>query len=136
MKKTLITIALFVLLTSLSVNAQSFGLSPKMYKMVEKNIVYTLNHQYASIAESAIFNLVVLKNRFPNENYDEFIDELDELSLDSDNSTTRYKAQLTSWYLKNANTFGLIEIADKNDDANKYFNKIADKIQSNLIALN
>lgn len=139
MNKTTFTIIAFfitlvILLASPVVNAQSFGLSNEMYKKVEKNIIASLNHDVEAIAESAIFNLIILKNRFPQADVSTFVDELNEISVESNSSKVRYKAQLVSWYISNFKNIGTIEIIEK-DKPNKYFNKIADQLQTNLIAM-
>ena len=102
-------------------------------KKSELNIIHSINHEVESVAESAIFNLLILKNHYPNLNMRVFTNELNKIESNGKTAKIRYKAQLANWYLTNKDITGEINF-NHEVDVNIYFNTLADKLKSILIA--
>lgn len=126
-------LAITVTLLTISIYSQPLS-SEKKAELTEINVLNSMNHEIETVAESAIFNLMLLKNRYPLKDITIYTDELSELSVNGKTAIIKYKAQLTYWYLTNKNNIGKIEF-NGNYEANKYYNELADKLQSNLIAV-
>jgi hypothetical protein len=64
-----------------------------------------LNHTLPAIVESSMFNLLVLRIDYPEIDYTEALKKLDEISVNGKTSVLRYKAYVTTEYLKNPTLF-------------------------------
>ncbi|MBU1097874.1 MAG: hypothetical protein KKB34_15425 [Bacteroidetes bacterium] len=137
MKKILMKALVLVLL--LSVNTELFAQIPVLnkrdLKIAEINSIASLDNENNMIVESAIFNLLIFKDRYPEWNFNNITEKLNQLSVEGNSIVIRYKAQLTSIYLTNPSMFGSLKITEKENPA-KYFRQIAEKVENTLVATN
>ncbi len=122
MKKILLIIAMLV---SLSVTK---AVSNNYY--VEKgipNIVRGLDSNIDGLIESCIYQSVMLKNKYPEFNYNGILSKLKSLSLNGASIKIRYQAHLAYLYIKNTDQFGEVNLnldADPEDNFRTLINKI------------
>jgi hypothetical protein len=64
-----------------------------------------LNHSIPAIVESSMFNLLVLKIDYPDTDFTSVLKKLDDLSVYGRTSVVRYKAHVTSEFIKNPTLF-------------------------------
>jgi hypothetical protein len=91
----------------------------------------SLESDYQGIVESTIYNVILLKKYYPNENYSKFISKLNEIAEENTDPALRYKAHLASIYL----TFSdMIEIQPKEHafEREYLFKQITDQIENKL----
>lgn len=128
-----------VLVLLFSVNAELFAQKPALtkhnLKMAELNSIVSLENKVNSVVESAIFNMLIFKDRYPEWNFSNITEKLNDLSVNGNSIVIRYKAQLASMYLNNSAMFGSLNITEKENPA-KYFRQIAETVESNLVASN
>ncbi len=94
-----------------------------------------LNSDYEGIVESTIYNIVVMKSYFPNANYKDLIDKLNDVAQDNSNPSIRYKAHLASMYLTFGNNIKVVS-AEAGYDHEKVFRQIADQLEKELLVSN
>lgn len=126
---------LLIALTFLTVkiDAQPKAKTESINKITEINLIHSLNHDLDCIVESSLFNMLLLKNKYPEANLNVYIDEVQKIALENKSERIRYKAELALWYMKDQSKLGKLNITDK-ENQDKYFNELADLIQANLIA--
>lgn len=113
-------------------------------KRIEKALVAyqrILNHPVSAIVESAMFNLLVLKIDYPELEYKQVLKKLDELSLNGKTSVIRYKAHLTSEFIKNPSLLTEVEASDFNkymdvEKADQFYLALSNVLQKQLATLN
>ncbi len=64
-----------------------------------------LNHALPAIVESSMFNLLVLRIDYPEMDFSDALKKLDEISVSGKTSVLRYKAYVTTEYIKNPTLF-------------------------------
>lgn len=137
--KTLRLTGLFLVLFLLTATTKSFAQGPEVNtKFIDKakvSTLYSLKSDYNSIVESTMFVLLQLKNRFPESDYNKLVNKLNELALEGETPTIRYKAQLTSLYYNFYNLFSDINITDR-ENPEQYFSLIANKLENKSLASN
>ena len=89
-----------------------------------------------AVAESAIYSVIVLKKYYPNNDFDDLKDMINDLAADGKTATLRYKAQLASLYFEYPALFKNIEFEKTTENPDKYFKMISDKLVDNTLALN
>ncbi|MBU0476093.1 MAG: hypothetical protein KKF62_18250 [Bacteroidetes bacterium] len=134
MKKTIKVLLIATQLFSITLFAHTTS-KREISKNTEINVLHSMNHEVETVAESAIFNLLLLKNRNPQMDLTAFTNELVKLATEGQTAKIRYKAQLTYWYLTNKDKIGEIDF-NHGDDDNRYYEELADKLKSILIASN
>lgn len=77
--------------------------------------LHILDSDVTTLVESAIFNVMALKKRYPESDYSAVISKLTDLSLKSENPTIRYKAFLALNYFKNKEWFGDYQFVNQAD---------------------
>ena len=125
------TVILFLFLVSLVTKGQEYS-HEKLQKM-KSNFYYSLTHENQGVVESAIFITLQFKDRYPNEDYSKFINALDDLVLNSNNTRISYKAQLARIFLKNTELFKNIKITNLEDEQ-KTFEEISKRLNSTTLA--
>ena len=133
--KTKITVLLILLVVTLNVSAQEYSVSDNFLSRAEKNFIATMNSDVNSLVESAIFNMLLFKNKFPEWDFESIISKLNSLAVEGKTLPIRYKAQLASIYINYSEMFSNIKIIEK-DNPTKYFRLISEKIENNLVASN
>ncbi len=134
MKRTLTKIMTVVLLFAFS--ASVFAQKPKTEQFINKavsNFVLAMESKNAGVVESSIFISIDLKSKFPQIDYSDLIDKLNELALKGETPTIRYKAQLASLYFNFYNMFSDIKIVDK-ENPDLYFKQIAERLEQPAVA--
>lgn len=125
--------ALIVLLFAFATNLTAGQTTNETFiKRAKINFLHSMNSEYNSIVESSIFISMDMKKRFPNEDYDIFIDKLNDLAIEGRTPTVRYKAQLASLYFNFFNMFSDITI-DSKSNPEIFFKSIADRLSDNNI---
>ena len=97
---------------------------------------YSLDFKLPAVAESAIYSVIVLKKYYPNNDFDDLKDMINDLAADGKTATLRYKAQLASLYFEYPALFKNIEFEKTTENPDKYFKMISDKLVDNTLALN
>ena len=97
---------------------------------------YSLDFKLPAVAESAIYSVIVLKKYYPNNDYDDLKDMINDLAADGKTPTLRYKAQLASLYFEYPALFKNIKFEKTTENPDKYFKMISDKLVDNTLALN
>lgn len=91
----------------------------------------SLDSDYQGIVESTIYNVILLKKYYPNENYSVFVKKLNEIAEENTDPAIRYKAHLASTYL----TFSdMIQVEPKNHsfDREYLFKQITDQLENKV----
>lgn len=73
-----------------------------------------LNHALPAIVESSMFNLLVLRIDYPELDFSNALKKLDEISVSGKTSVLRYKAYVTTEYIKNPTLFLDVDPVDFN----------------------
>jgi len=98
---------------------------------------YSLDFRVPEVVESAIYNVLVLKKYYPNNDFDELKDLISDLAVDGKTATLRYKAQLASLYFEYPSMFENIEFEKTTENPDRYFRMISNKlVEDNTLALN
>ncbi len=133
--KTKIT-ALFILIAvTLNVSAQEYSVSDNFLNRAEKNFIATMDSDVNSLVESAIFNMLIFKDRFPKWNFENIENALNTLAVKGNSLSIRYKAQLAGIFIRYPEMFSNIKITDKDNPA-KYFRLISERLNNRIIAAN
>ena len=77
-----------------------------------KNLVKALNHHNHGVVESAIRVVILMKIQYSDADYDNIIDQLDELVVKGANKNIRLKALIASDYLRNFEQYGWLKDKD------------------------
>jgi hypothetical protein len=133
-----VTMKSMVVFLLLAFSATIFAQTPKNEQLLNKakvNYLRTLNSDYNSIVESSIFITMEMKNRFPEADFDKLIDRLNELAVEGNTPTVRYKAQIASLFINFHGMFSDIKFTEK-DNPEKYFKEISDRLTQFPVAVN
>ena len=103
MKKYIFSVLILVLLSFGSALAKK---GPRFVEKATVNYLHALDKDIGPLVESAIFNLIVFKQLYPEYNYNAVITKLTSLSMNSDIPAVRYKAFLALNYFKNLQLLG------------------------------
>ena len=134
----------FVLVFSLAITIFSANIFAKdrtaskvkvNYKQALKIFQSSLENDIPGIVEGSIYNVVLLKNYYPNADYSNIIDKLNKIAEDYPVASIRYKAHLASMYLTMGNG---IEVSPKKNvyDHEYLFKQIADQLETKLLVAN
>lgn len=133
-KALVIVFSLLTLGTAFAQPTQS-RYSDKVLEQGLKVFPVYLKSDYQGIVESTIYNIVVLKSYFPNANYKDMADALNEVALNNANPSIRYKAHLASMYLTIGNNLKVVSVKS-GFDHEKVFRQIADQLEKELLVSN
>jgi hypothetical protein len=87
-----------------------------------------LESDNVGLIESGIYNVMLMKFRYPDEDYEELVETIDELSLEGETIKIRYRAQLAGIYLKHSEMFKDIEMKSI-EDPTVIFQTLADRVE-------
>lgn len=99
------------------------------------NYLRSLKSDVNGVVESTIFILIEMKERYPELNYNNVVEKLDELVSEGNTPTIRYKAQLASLYIKYTNVFAGLKIKDKSNP-DGYFKELSNRLVQADVAVN
>ena len=102
-------------------------------KMVTKNIEHGLVHQNPGVVESTIRVAVLMKIAYPDADYDDIIDELEDLIMDGANKNIRLKALIAADYLNNFEQYQWLKQYNYSD-GELVFDAYLNKMNLNRIA--
>jgi hypothetical protein len=88
----------------------------------------SLNSDASTVVESAIYNIIVLKNYYPNKDYSDVIKSLKKLVNDGNTAKLRYIAQLASLYFEYPELFMGIEFEKSTQNPDFYFREMSDLV--------
>lgn len=125
----------FLVLSIFQVNAQQVVLKDEQLKSAKVNILHNLESDVNGIVESTLFGIMLMKKYYPDQDYSQMKNEVYLLSSEGNTAEIRVKAQLTAMYLDFTSWFSDVDFADK-DNPHKYFAKISERIQTNLLTSN
>ena len=132
--KIKLTALLIFAAVTLNTTAQEYKVTENFLHRAEENFINTMDSDINSLVESAIFNMIIFKSKYPEWNYKDIQNKLNKLAVDGNSLQIRYKAQLVSMFISNPEMFQNIEVIDKDNPA-KYFRLISDKLQNEIVAL-
>jgi len=105
-------------------------------KKAIKAYEHSLDFKLPAVVESAIYNVIVMKKYYPNNDYDEVLDQITDLAADGETATVRYKAQLAALYFEYPALFENIQFEKTTENPEMYFKMISDKLVNDQLALN
>ena len=82
---------------------------------VNENFVIGLTHDNTGVVESTIKVVILMKIEYPEADYDDIIDELEELIMEGCNKNIRIKALIASDYLNNFEQYDGLKNGKYND---------------------
>jgi hypothetical protein len=110
-------------------------LNEKSLNRAEQNFLVTMDSDLNSLVESAIFNMIMFKDKYPEWNFNNINQKLNDLVIEGNSLSIRYKAQLVSMFLSNPELFERIEITEKDNPA-KYFRILSEQLTNRIVAAN
>lgn len=112
--------------------AMSFEIEPDVdVENIQGNYLISLNHPIHGVVESAIKNVIFLKITYPQYDYSEIVEKLNELTFKGATKTIRLKAMIANDYMQNFQNYEDIRNNDyKEGDAifNLYFENVNNTI--------
>lgn len=123
MKKVLYLLMFFVAVNFVSAKVPSY--------FAEKgipNIVIGMESNVNGLVESCIYQSVLLKNKYPELNFNKVVKSLKELSLNGQTVRIRYQAHLAFLYIKNAELFNDLKF-QIDEDPDESFKSISGTIE-------
>jgi len=137
MKKVVLSLVL-VVFAVLTFTAPNFGeqksnvLRRKMIENALQVFPSSLNLAVPGVVESTIYNIVLVKNYYPDENYSKIIKALNMVAQSDDNPSIRFKAHLALIYLTYGSNIKLKPIHDTYD--HEYiFKQISEQLEKKLL---
>ena len=97
-----------------------------------KTIPSSLESNIPGIVESTIYNTIVIKNYYPEGNYSDIIDKLNEISKENADPAIRIKAHLASIYL-NSNNIITVEPKHNAFDHEYIFRQITQQLDNKFL---
>ena len=132
-KINLLLLTILSVITSLNVQAQEFylasadtrtevradnSLNEKKLERAIEAFQRGMNHSMPGIVESSMFNVLVLKIDSPETDFVSVLKKLDELSIYGKTSAIRYKAHITTAFIKDPTLFLDVDVIDFNNYMN------------------
>ena len=130
--KAMVIVLMFVFSTSI------FAQGPKAEQFINKakeNYLRSMDSDYNSVVESTIFVTMEMKDRYPEFDYSKLIDRFNELAIEGNTPTLRYKAQLASLYFNFYSMFSDIKIVNK-ENPEIFFKQISERLEQHPVAAN
>ncbi|MEJ2618269.1 MAG: hypothetical protein P8Z35_25155 [Ignavibacteriaceae bacterium] len=97
-----------------------------------KTIPSSLESNIPGIVESSIYNAIVVKNYYPEGNYSDIIDRLNDISKENPDPAIRAKAHLASIYL-NSNNIITVEPKHNAFDHEYIFRQITQQLDNKFL---
>jgi hypothetical protein len=95
-----------------------------------------LDSEVSTVVESAIYNVIVFKENYPNKDYGNVIESLKALVNDGKTVKLRYIAQLASLYFEYPDLFMGIEFEKSAEDTDFYFKEMSDLLVKKSLVMN
>ncbi|MFA6468358.1 MAG: hypothetical protein WCW35_05620 [Bacteroidota bacterium] len=133
-KRILTAVALLGLFTALGV-AQAKEMkfeSGKMQKIVDKNIVPSLQSDIYGIVEGSIYNIVLSKRFYSSLDFTNAGEKLKQVIADHSSPAIRYKAHLALIYLSNADSITITPVS-KSESYDYLFRQISEEVSTKLL---
>ncbi len=130
--KAMAIVLLFVFTTVIFAQGPT---SEQFINKAKKNYLLSMDSEYNSVIESAIFVSMEMKDRYPEFDYSKLVNRFNELAIEGNSPTLRYKAQLASLYFNFYSMFSDIKIADK-ENPELFFKKISERLEQLPVAAN
>ncbi len=92
------------------------------------NIIRGMESDINGLVESCIYQSVLLKNKYPELNFNNVVKSLKELSLNGQTVRIRYQAHLAFLYIKNAELFNDLKF-QIDEDSDESFKSISNTIE-------
>ncbi len=132
--KTMGAVLLFALATNISAQEPKVG---QFISKAKQNYLRSMDSDYNSIVESAIFITMEMKDRYPEFDYSTLIDRFNELAVEGNTPLLRYKAQLASLYFNFYPMFSDIKISvEDKDNPQLFFKQISERLGQRPVAVN
>ncbi|MDZ7764264.1 MAG: hypothetical protein U5K00_07520 [Melioribacteraceae bacterium] len=103
--------------------------------IVTDNLVRSLNHDIEGVVEASIYNSLFLTKYYPDANIDKVLNKLNEIAVESEKPSLRYKAQLAVLYMTNYSTEEL-KLENYKDNRGEIFKMISTKLENSLLVSN
>jgi hypothetical protein len=129
---TVLLFSIIVLSTNSFAQPTADHLNPKVLKLGLRVIPVNLDSQIPGIIESSIYDVVLLKYYFPNQDFSNIVDKLNDIAKGNSNPSIRYKAQLASTYLNDTNTIQIIPNTQTYEH-DYLFRQIAEQLTNKLL---
>ncbi len=100
--------------------------------MAFKTIPSSLESNIPGVVESSIYNAIIVKNYYPEGNYSEIIDKLNDISKGNADPAIRAKAHLASIYL-NSNNIITVEPKHNVFDHEYIFRQITQQLDNKFL---
>jgi hypothetical protein len=94
-------------------------------KIINKNLLRGMNHGNPGLVESAIRVAVLMKIKYSDADYDDIIDQLDELVLEGTNNNIRLKALIASDYLRNFKQYRWLKDKDYSEGDELFYDYLS-----------
>jgi hypothetical protein len=130
--KTMAIVLLFVFTTGIFAQVPT---AEQFINKAKKNYLLSMDSNYNSVIESAIFVSMEMKDRYPEFDYSKLVDRFNELAIEGNTPTLRYKAQLASLYFNFYPMFSDIKIVNK-ENPEMFFKKISERLEQLPVAVN
>ena len=127
------TLFKLLLMASLLSNFLFAGQDSISAEKISENYLVGLKHENIGVVESAIRTAILLKIKYPNIDYDDIIDELEELTYEGANQVIRLKAFIAKDYFNNFAQHNWLK-KGKYEDGDQLFEVYLDKMKLNKIA--
>ena len=122
-------------------SATVFSQEPKTENFINKakeNYMRSLESETHGVVESSIFVVLEMKERYPDVNYRNLVEKLNELAVEGITPMIRYKAQLASLYFDFNNMFSDLKIdSNYKENPDSYFKKLSERLEQRpVVAVN
>lgn len=125
-----------ILFTVLIFSTNSLAQKPANFSaIVTDNLVRSLNHDIEGVVEASIYNSLFLTKYYPDANIDKVLNKLNEIAVESEKPSLRYKAQLAVLYMTNYSTEEL-KLENYKDNRGEIFKMISTKLENSLLVSN
>lgn len=130
--KAMVMVLLFVFTTGIFAQGPT---AEQFINKAKKNYLLSMDSEYNSVIESAIFVTMEMKDRYPEFDYSNLVDRFNELAIEGSTPTLRYRAQLASLYFNFYPMFSDIKIVNK-ENPELFFKKISERLEQLPVAAN
>lgn len=103
--------------------------------VVTENLVESLSHDIEGVVEASIYNSLFLTKYYPDANINKVIDKLNEIAVESEKPSLRYKAQLAVHYITNYSNEEL-KLETYKENRSDIFKMISSKLENSLLVSN
>jgi len=115
---------IFILCLVISPSTSFAQLSDKSADKAVKSYLINLNYSNPGVVESTIENIMVSKLYYPEKDYSQVIQKLDELTLSNSQKTIRVKAFIAANYLKYPQQFNWAKKNHQKEAIKKLLNSV------------